>query len=325
MGVVLFGHGGLNTDGGPFKPKMEWVGVPQGTTIQFYGDTGQLLKTGQDGLTVWGELGAPWGAIDHTGVTYNYALKYGPEFDYLLKHPSFQGHTVVRAGQDGLTDPIFLCTGDPGGQCPQNPNDIKAGKIHRCNGILAKYSGDLYWLACSDVRNAQGVTPPEVIAAMGDSRSRVSLAQSAVAPGAEGVAYPDDAAYLQDKIPDTEFTVAEALQYLRDFPDQFGPWFDTLTPEGRRVTTYHPEITAWSQSHPCPVCARDSQNCSLAVGHLGAHTHVVYCRGQAESWEPDAGLTDGACNAVCRFNQHNTRCESPHQSEDHWHSRQHTW
>ena len=325
MGVVLFGHGRLDTGTGPCRPKMEWVGVPQGTTIQFYADTGQLLKTGEDGLRKWGDLGAPWGAIDHTGVAPNYALMYGPEFDYLLNHPSFAGHTVVRAGNDGLTDPIFLCDGDPGGPCPQNPKDITAGKIHRCNGLLAKYSGDLYWLACSDVRNDAGVTPPEVIAAMGDSRSRVGLADAAVTPGAGEVAYPDDAAYLMDTIPGTSSTVGAALNSLRTYPNEFGAWFDALSPDGRRVVTYHPEITAWSQTHPCGVCAKDKEPCSLQMGHLGAHTHATRCWGASpDNWLPGAA-TDGQCDVVCTTNGHNERCESDHQGVDHWHWRTHTW
>src|SRR3954471_1972453 len=74
MGIVIFGHGGLD----PIATKdMEWVAVPAGTTLQFYADAGQTLLTNAGTWERWSaSMDAPWPAIDSTGVTYN--LRLGP-------------------------------------------------------------------------------------------------------------------------------------------------------------------------------------------------------------------------------------------------------
>lgn len=163
MGYILLGHGGLDLTPGAFDARMEWVAVPQGTTIQFYADTGQGLVYGSDDLDVWSQLQAPWPAIDSTRVAYNLTLYSARElWDEELKNdPDFGGHTLLRAGVDGVPDPIQLCTGTPD-TCPTDPRAVAAGATHGCDGILGTYTGDLYWLACTSLSGASKSTENEV-------------------------------------------------------------------------------------------------------------------------------------------------------------------
>lgn len=155
MGYILLGHGGLDLDPSATPPDMGVVAIPAGTTIQFYADTGQGLVYGSGHLDIWSQLQAPWPALDATNVTYNLTLYSATELwdDELKNDPDFGGHTLLRAGVDGLPDPIMLCSGSPD-TCPTDPRQVAAGAVHGCDGILGRYSGDLYWLACTSLSNA---------------------------------------------------------------------------------------------------------------------------------------------------------------------------
>lgn len=160
MGYILLGHGDLNLDASAVQGGMEYVAIPQGTTIQFYADTGQGLVYGSDDLDVWSQLNTPWPALDSTNVTYNLTLYSAHELwaDELKNSPDFSGHTLLRAGVD-LPDPTLLCNGTPE-TCPTDPRQVATGATHTCSGILGLYSGELFWLACTSVKGpaeAQGV------------------------------------------------------------------------------------------------------------------------------------------------------------------------
>src|SRR6185295_19914221 len=100
MGYVLLGHGGLDVESGTMPDDMEWVAIPQGTTIQFYSDAGQTLVYGSQELDFFATLTKPWGALDSTNVTYNLTLHSAKELwgEELKNNPSFGGHTLIRAG-----------------------------------------------------------------------------------------------------------------------------------------------------------------------------------------------------------------------------------
>jgi len=155
MGYILLGHGGLDVDPRVTPKDMEFVAIPQGTTIQFYSDSGQGLVYGSHHLDIWEQLQAPWPALDSSRVTYNLSLYNAQELwtDELKNNPSFGGHKLIRAGVDGVPDPIRMCTGTRA-TCPTDPRQIAAGATHECDGILATYPGDLYWLACTSFSNA---------------------------------------------------------------------------------------------------------------------------------------------------------------------------
>jgi len=150
MGYVFLGHGGLEVDAGLIPAGMEIVAIPAGTTIQFYADSGQGLVYGSEDLDIWEQLQAPWPALDSTRVTYNMALSSAKELwaDELKNNPSFGGNTLIRAGVDGVPDPLLMCTGTPD-TCPTDPRQVATGARHGCDGILGTYDGDLYWLACT--------------------------------------------------------------------------------------------------------------------------------------------------------------------------------
>ncbi len=158
MGYILLGHGALNLDPRVTPKEMEYVAIPQGTTIQFYADAGQGLVYGSSHLDIWEQLQAPWPALDSTRVTYNLALYNAAELweNELKNNPQFGGHTLIRAGVGGVPDPIRMCTGTPT-TCPTDPRQVAAGRTHTCSGILGQYKGDLYWLACSSfIRQQRG-------------------------------------------------------------------------------------------------------------------------------------------------------------------------
>ena len=151
MGYVLLGHGGLELRGG-YPDGMGTVAIPSGTTLQCYSDTGQTLVYGAKRLDVWEHLDTPWPPMDSTNVTYNLSLSSAKELwdEELKNNPSFAGHTLIRAGVDGVPDPILLCNGTPT-TCPTDPRQVAAGWTHNCDGILGTYKGDLYWVACTVV------------------------------------------------------------------------------------------------------------------------------------------------------------------------------
>jgi hypothetical protein len=175
MGYIFLGHGGLDVQSGTIPEGMEILAIPQGTTIQFYADSGQGLAYSSAHLDIWEQLQAPWPALDSTNVTYNLTLYSATELwdEELKNNPSFGGHTLIRAGVDGVPDPILMCTGSVD-TCPTDPRAVAGGATHTCDGILGTYSGDLYWLACSSF---SGVSGDIVGAAMGGQGSNVVMGE----------------------------------------------------------------------------------------------------------------------------------------------------
>jgi hypothetical protein len=166
MGYILLGHGDLDVDPKVTPSDMEFVAIPQGTTLQFYADAGQGLRYGSRALDLWEQLAAPWPALDSSRVTYNLCLYSARELwdEELKNNPQFGGHTLVRAGVDGYADPLRMCTGTRA-TCPTDPRDVARGARHRCDGILGTLAGDLYWLACTSFAN---VDADLATAALGD-------------------------------------------------------------------------------------------------------------------------------------------------------------
>jgi hypothetical protein len=173
MGYIFLGHGWLEAQAGTIPAGMEIVAIPEGTTIQFYADSGQGLVYGSGELDIWEQLQAPWAPLDSTNVTYNLALGNAAELwaDELQNDPGFGGHTLIRAGVDGVPDPILMCTGSPD-TCPTDPRAVAAGATHTCDGILGTYSGDLYWLACTSF---SGVSKDLETAALGGRSTDVVM------------------------------------------------------------------------------------------------------------------------------------------------------
>jgi hypothetical protein len=191
MGYVFLGHGALDVDSSVIPQDMEWVAVPQGTTIQFYSDTGQTLMYGSSDLDVWNQLTRQLDPVDPSHVTYNLALSSAKELwaEELKNSPDFAGHTLIRAGVDGVPDPILMCTGHSGkdpddptkledGACPTDPRQVAAGAKHVCNGILGKYSGEMFWMACTEVVNAGPKEQAAVDTARGAAPKQVVVGQN---------------------------------------------------------------------------------------------------------------------------------------------------
>lgn len=157
MGYILLGHGGLDIEPLVTPADMEFVAIPEGTTLQFYADAGQGLLYGSRHLDIWDQLQTPWPALDSTRVTYNLALHHARELlpEDLWDDPQLRGHTLVRPGVDGAADPLRMCTGTAK-SCPTEPRAVAAGETHTCDGVLATYHGDLHWLACTFFARADG-------------------------------------------------------------------------------------------------------------------------------------------------------------------------
>ncbi|MFJ5646187.1 hypothetical protein [Streptomyces sp. NPDC093223] len=150
MGFILLGHGKLEVDRMRTRPEMEFVAIPRGTTIQFYCDSNQFLRYGPKELDVWEQLQAPWPPLGEHEVTYNFTLLSAEDMwqRELANNPAFGGNTLFRAGIDGVSDPIQLCSGTPE-SCPTRPEQVAQGMTHKCDGVLGTLSGQLYWLACT--------------------------------------------------------------------------------------------------------------------------------------------------------------------------------
>ncbi|MEV6683439.1 hypothetical protein AB0N09_42320 [Streptomyces erythrochromogenes] len=152
MGFIFLGHGSLDVDASVTKPGMEWVAIPKGTTLQFYADIGQELAFGYEDIRAWDPQQVPWGTLDSSRVTYNLTLRANT-FWSRLKDDSISGHRLVRPGTDNVAEQLSLCTGDSS-TCPTDPREAERGAIHRCNGILGTYQGDLRWASCLALADA---------------------------------------------------------------------------------------------------------------------------------------------------------------------------
>ncbi|MFE5540764.1 hypothetical protein ACFQ78_34210 [Streptomyces sp. NPDC056519] len=161
MGYVLLGHGGLDVDPRVTPPEMEIVAIPEGVTLQCYSDTGQGFfhdtadLIGRSLLHV-----APWPRLGSGDVTYNLMLQSSddPSDDALVDRLRHAGYTPVRPGRDGFPDSLRMCTGNPA-TCPTDPRQVAFGAGHACDGILGREDlrGDLHWLSCTGVLNADPV------------------------------------------------------------------------------------------------------------------------------------------------------------------------
>lgn len=150
MGFVILGQGGLDVPAKVVAEGMEFVAIPLGTTLRVLIDEGAGVTYGPAQPDLMTQLHPPWPPLDATTVTYNLCLHTAPElWDEDLRHVgALDGHELVRAGVAGTPEPLRLCTGRPD-LCPTDPGQVASGDRHRCDGVLATYVGDLYWLACS--------------------------------------------------------------------------------------------------------------------------------------------------------------------------------
>jgi hypothetical protein len=191
MGIIFAGHGGLDVEAA--RTTVEICAIPQGTTLQFYTDSGQKLRVDHDNFaTLWSQVTAPWPALDSTGVTYNLTLQRHDKWVELceggtIDPANFHGHQLVVPGFNAV-DEVQLCTGtaydlSPDGEvisgtCPTDPRQIEAGWTHTCDGLLKEYAGqELFWLACTSVLFAEENTAEEeaLESAVGERNAIIDL------------------------------------------------------------------------------------------------------------------------------------------------------
>lgn len=135
-GFVQLGHGELDARPSPYH---EIVAIPEGTTLQFYADTGQTLGSSSDELDAWEQIRPPWPALDSTKVTYNLtfsgAVEHWPAF--LRNNPRLGGHRLVRASVEGIPDEIRLCH-DTRNECPITPDRSGQAGCTRATAFSAR-------------------------------------------------------------------------------------------------------------------------------------------------------------------------------------------
>lgn len=159
MSYFFLGHGSLSVDPTVTPPEMEYVAIPHGTTIQFYVDTGQLIYITEDDLSSWDTRRVPWPALDSSRVTYNLALHHHAGWAH-RPETKIEHLDLIRPNRgDG---PLLMCTGTPE-TCPTDPRQIAQGAKHDCEGILAKYQGELHWAACLELEGAARETKKMVL------------------------------------------------------------------------------------------------------------------------------------------------------------------
>lgn len=191
MGIIFAGHGGLDVEAA--GASVEICAIPQNSTLQFYSDSGQILRVKtEDFASFWSQLTAPWPALDSTKVTYNLTLQRHDGWVELCRSggidpADFNGHQLVVPGFNA-PDEVRLCTGtayDIGaegqvisGTCPTDPRQIAVGWTHTCGALLQQYAGQqMFWIACTSVLFAEKGTPAEeaVKIAVGERNAIIDL------------------------------------------------------------------------------------------------------------------------------------------------------
>src|SRR6476469_1038086 len=244
MGHIILGHGSLTPEGYSFQDGMDTVAVPPGTTMQFFADAGQGLVVTKDLLINWDSLEAPWPALTSENVTYNLGIgKFGNDADglgrWLAAAQGTQEHTIhVPVVIGDVQDDDLLCTG-AAGQCPRDPRDQQA---HSCNGILARLTGDLYWIACTSLAlprpsDEEGGMTEEEVSGM-----------RAVVDAALGNR-PHDAVLGAD--PDDLMAVTIQLLDHYDKEIDFQAYFYVmLSAEQRAIVSQDNRVREWLETHP---------------------------------------------------------------------------
>jgi len=247
MGHIFLGHGSLSPEGYSYNTGMGTIAVPPGTSLQFFCDTGQGLVVTTKLLIDWNELQRPWPALTSANVTYNLGL--GPFSD--LKDSANKLMAIMQGGAmdhtihiPGTTHEVsndeLLCTGTAG-QCPTDPREQRA---HSCNGILGRFSGDLYWIACTSV-----VLPrdEEMRELFNMSEADVSEIDKVIA-AARGDA-PESAVLGAD--PDSVLAAALRLLDNYDTARQFHAFYYVMvSEEQRQFLSQNQQIAAWIRDNP---------------------------------------------------------------------------
>ena len=233
MGYALLGHGGLELEDGGYPDGMGVVAINAGTTLQVYSDAGQAVRLGKNEYDIWGQIQAPWPAMDSKNVTYNLSLTFNEDDDKLEKdEPGYFAkalapHTIVRAGADGIASPLLLCTGDPT-TCPTDPRMITgavAGPTeHTCDGILGTYKGELLWMACTVIVTDDAETAGVVEASLGGRPDDVFAGMD-----------PDDPSAMW-------------YRYESDYPTFLSGWFDEQRDAVKEQLRTDPHIAEWEQN-----------------------------------------------------------------------------
>ncbi|MFF0219118.1 hypothetical protein [Streptomyces vinaceus] len=144
MGHVLLGIGSLCADPAHTSPGMEFVALPRGATLLCYSDADRA--PGVDARE-W-----PWVpclTLDSGAMTSNMVLHHAGEnwSEAVAASSRFAGHAAVRAGSDGNTDTLPLCSGTPE-TCPTSPEQVlEQDMAHDCDGVLGLLQGEIHWVA----------------------------------------------------------------------------------------------------------------------------------------------------------------------------------
>ena len=211
---------------------MGVVAIDAGTTLQVYTDTGQAVRLGKNEYDIWGQIQAPWPAMDSTKVTYNLSLTFNEDDDKLERRnratsPSPRGAHGRACWCRQHRQPLLLCTGDPT-TCPTDPRMI-TGAVpgpteHTCDGILGTYKGEFLWMACTVVVTDDEETEDVVEAAVG-------VAADDVIAGLD----PDDPSAMW-------------YRYESEYPTFLSDWFDEHRDAVKEQLRTDPHIAEWEQN-----------------------------------------------------------------------------
>jgi Putative adhesin Stv domain len=223
---------------------MGIVAIPPGTTLQFYSDAGQTLRFG-DLKSMLPQLQAPWPTLTSSDVTYNLTLR---AFAGIAKYERFttavfaSDHLPHLPGVD-LEDPTQLCTGTVG-QCPTDPREQRA---HTCHGLLARYTGELHWIACTNFRLPRDEEERAIVGMTEDeateAREVIDAARGDTPPSVFLNSDPDS---WDQHTSNLLVTAKEYLKVHRELgtPEKFVAYFDgvTFNDEERDALLTDPEI-----------------------------------------------------------------------------------